>query len=63
MEDKRPIKITTDIPLSLHKAFQHKLIDEGLTVKEVVRQLIDLWVKGEITLPLQLKETKKEGSR
>jgi len=50
MEQKNP-KVTVDLPPSLYKAFQHKLIDEELTVKAVVRQLIELWVKGDIVLP------------
>ena len=50
MERKNP-KVTVDLPPSLYKAFHHKLIDEDLTVKAVVRQLIELWVKGDISLP------------
>jgi len=44
-------KVTVELPSSLDKSFHHKLIDEELTVKAVVRQLIELWVKGDIALP------------
>ena len=50
MERKNP-RVTVELPRRLHKAFHHKLTDEDLTVKAVVRQLIELWVKGGITLP------------
>lgn len=50
MERKNP-QVTTNLPPSLHKAFRLKVINEDRTVKEVVRQLIELWVKGDITLP------------
>jgi len=59
MQRKAP-KVTADIPLDLWKALHHKLIDEDRTVKEVVRQLIELWVNGEIVLPNKPTETKRK---
>ena len=59
MRRKTP-KVTADIPLDLWKALHHKLIDQDRAVKEVVRQLIELWVNGEIVLPNKPTETKRE---
>lgn len=50
MEQKQP-KVTPDLPPGLHKQFRIKAIKEGRTVKGVVRQLIESWVKGVIVLP------------
>ena len=63
MERKNP-KVTVDLSPSLDKAFHHKLIDEDLTVKAVIRQLIELWVKGDIALPhMPVKPTRGKKPR
>lgn len=49
MRRKNPT-VTVDLPLSLHKAFKHKLVDEELRLKAVVRQLIELWVEGKVEI-------------
>jgi hypothetical protein len=50
MENEKS-NVQTDLPLELHKAFKHKLTDERRHAKDVLRELVELWVKGNITLP------------
>lgn len=55
MERKKK-NVQTDLSLELYRAFKHKLTDEqlsqpNLTAKEVLRKLVELWVKGDIVLP------------
>ena len=57
MAQKNP-QVTTDLPPGLHKQFRLKVINEDLTVKAVVRQLIESWVKGDITLPHKPNKSK-----
>ena len=60
MKRKNPT-VTVDLPPSLHKALKHKLVDEELRLKAVVRQLIELWVKDEVKLPSESIESTKGG--
>lgn len=62
MERKNP-RVTVDLPPDLHKALRHKSIDEGLTVKTLVRHLIELWVKGDISLPHKPSEFAQRGKK
>ena len=59
MKRKTP-QVTADLSPSLYKAFRHKVIEEDLTVKEAVRQLIELWVKEDIALPQKPAEPTRD---
>lgn len=43
-------RVTADIPSSLKKAFKAKAAAEGLTIKEVLRALIERYVEGKISI-------------
>jgi hypothetical protein len=43
--------VHTKLPLELHKAFKHKLIDTEWDADEALLKLIEMWVEGKITLP------------
>lgn len=57
-------KMTLRIPAKLHKAAKVKATQTDVTLSEVVRQLLGLWVSGEVTIPTdkqkQEEKTKQE---
>jgi hypothetical protein len=60
MENEKP-NVQTKLPLELYKAFRHKLTDERRYAKEVLRELVELWVKGDIVLPKKsVKPTRRK---
>lgn len=63
MERKKNPRIQVDLPLGLYKTFKHKLTDEELTAKAAVKQLIELWVKGDVRLPQEPDETTQRKNR
>lgn len=48
---ERERRITVKATERLHKAVRVKAAELGRPVSEVVRGLLDLWVRGEIELP------------
>ena len=53
---KRPEKATLTIPVDLRRKARAKAILEGKNLSQVVRELLRLWVMGEIELLTQEKE-------
>ena len=51
-ERKLMVRMTED----LHKAVRVKAAELGRPVSEVVRQLLRLWLAGEVELPVQQEE-------
>jgi predicted HicB family RNase H-like nuclease len=45
---KRPEKATLTIPVDLRRAARAKAILEGKSLSQVVRELLELYVKGEL---------------
>ena len=48
---ERERRITVRAPESLHKAVRVKAAKLGQPISEIVRRLLELWLKGEIELP------------
>lgn len=45
-EVKEPTKrLTMDIPESVHRKFKAKCSEEGLTIADKVREMVEAWVK------------------
>jgi predicted HicB family RNase H-like nuclease len=53
MEDH---KMTIRIPRELHKAAKVKAAESDVTLSEVVREFLRMWMAGQIELPSQAKE-------
>ena len=51
-------KIMVRAPEELHKAVRLKAVEQNRYVSEIVRELLTMWVAGEIELPA--KEAKEE---
>ncbi|MBN1933802.1 MAG: hypothetical protein JW934_04005 [Anaerolineae bacterium] len=47
----RPEKATLTIPVDLRRKARAKAILEGKNLSQIVRELLELWVKDEIKLP------------
>jgi len=57
---KRPEKVTLTIPVDLRREARAKAILEGKNLSQVVRELLRLWVAGEIELPTHAEEEHPE---
>ena len=59
---KRPEKVTLTIPVVLKRKARAKAILQGRNLSEAVRQLLELWIAGEIELPPLEEEGETEDS-
>ena len=57
---KRPEKATLTIPVNLRREARAKAILEGKSLSQVVRELLSLWVAGEVELPTQEDEQEQD---
>jgi predicted HicB family RNase H-like nuclease len=48
------------IPKELHRAAKMKAIQSDVTLSEAIRELLRLWVAGEIELPTQEEEATEQ---
>ena len=48
------------IPKELHRAARMKAIESDVTLSEAIRELLRLWVAGEIELPTKEEVTEQE---
>ena len=53
---KRPEKATLTIPEDLRRKARAKAILEGKSLSEVVRGLLELYVKGELPEPIEVEK-------
>ena len=44
------------IPKELHKAAKMKAIESDVTLSEAIRELLRMWVAGEVELPTKTQE-------
>lgn len=42
------IRITSDLPPDLHTAVKLKSVTSKISITEIVRRLLETWVKGEV---------------
>lgn len=57
---KRPEKATLTIPVNLRREARAKAILEGKSLSQVVRELLSLWVAGEVELLTQEDEQEQD---
>ena len=53
-------RITVKATEALHKAVRVKAAELGIPVSEIVRDLLEGWVAGEVELPTKIKEKPPE---
>jgi plasmid stability protein len=53
---KRPEKVTLTIPVDLRRKARAKAILEGKSLSQAVRELLRLWLAGEVELPAQKEQ-------
>jgi hypothetical protein len=57
---QRPEKATLTIPVDLRRKARAKAILEGSNLSQVVRELLKLWLAGDIEFPTQEEEQDQE---